>query len=78
MTPAALFTRCGHALCGDGPRWKEQFATMLGVRTNTVDNMAKGTSRIPPGMWSEIAALVQDRREQLAPLHAEVLLAAER
>lgn len=64
MTPAQHFVRCGQYLCGTGDRWKEQFAAMLQIRTNTVDNMAKGTSRIPPPMWLEIAALIQDRERE--------------
>lgn len=61
MTPADLFTRCGHFLCGPGVGWKEQLATMLQVKTNTVDNWSKGSSRIPPTVWAEIQAFVQDK-----------------
>jgi hypothetical protein len=75
MNPAQLFAHCGQYLCGDGPRWKEQFATMLAVSTNTVDNMAKGDSRVPPPMWLEIAGLIQDRERELPALRDEVLKA---
>lgn len=50
---------------------------MLGIRTNSVDNMAKGTSRIPPGMWREIATMLQDREEELPILKTTVLLLAD-
>jgi hypothetical protein len=77
MTSADLFVRSGQALCGSGSKWKEQLAAMLLVQTNTVDNWSKGFSRIPPGVWLELARYIQDRREMLAPLHAAVLLAAD-
>lgn len=77
MNPAALFTRCGHALCGDGPRWKEQFAALLGIRTNSVDNMAKGDSRIPPGVWLDIAVRLKDRERELPAVRAAVLAIAD-
>lgn len=66
--PADLFTRCGQALCGAGPKWKEQLAEMLGIKTNTVDNMSKGTSRIPQGIWIEISGKLIERQEELATL----------
>lgn len=68
MNPAELFTRCGQSLCGPGPKWKEQFAGMLMMQTNTVDNMSKGTSRIPPGVWMEIGRFLQDRLENSGAL----------
>jgi hypothetical protein len=77
MTSAALFARCGQFLCGTGPKWKEQFAAMLQVKTNTVDNLAKGDSRVPPGMWREIAAFIQDRESEAPKLRASVLAAAD-
>lgn len=76
MTPAELFTRCGEFLCGLGPKWKEQFGTMLDVRTNTVDNMSKGTSRIPPGIWNEIERLIDGRISDLPALKTFVHNAA--
>jgi hypothetical protein len=76
-TSADLFVCAGQALCGPGSKWKEQLAMMLLVQTNTVDNWSKGFSRIPPGVWLEIARYIQDRREMLAPLHAAVLQAAD-
>jgi hypothetical protein len=68
ITQADLFTRCGQSLCGPGPRWKEQFAGLLQIQTNTVDNMSKGTSRIPPGVWMEIGRSLNDRLENSGAL----------
>ncbi len=68
ITQAELFTRCGQFLCGSGPKWKEQFAGLLQVQTNTVDNMSKGTSRIPQTMWMELGRFVQDRADQSGAL----------
>jgi hypothetical protein len=72
-TPAALFSRCGQALCGDGPRWKEQFADMLGIRTDTVDAMAKGKSRIPPGVWKDLREVMRLRALAFADLGQETV-----
>lgn len=72
-----LFTRAGQFLCGDGPKWKEQFAAMLNIRTNSVDNMSKGDSRVPQSMWLEIAGFIQDREQHASSLKAAVLVAAE-
>jgi hypothetical protein len=72
-TPAALFARCGQALCGDGPRWREQFADMLGIRTDTVDAMAKGKSRIPPGVWKDLREIMRLRALAFADLGQEIV-----
>jgi hypothetical protein len=72
-----LFTRCGQFLCGPDLKWKEQLAAMLMVQTNTVDNWAKGMSRVPPGVWREIAAFIQDREAQAPVLRLAALQAAE-
>jgi hypothetical protein len=77
MTPTQLFTHCGQFLCGNGPKWKEQFAAMLMVKTNTVDNMSKGTSRVPPAMWREIAAYIQDREREAPTLRGAAIAVAE-
>ncbi len=72
MNCAELFTQAGQFLCGLGPKWKEQFGTMLDIRTNTVDNMSKGTSRIPAGIWTEIGRLIQGRIDDLPALHVRI------
>ncbi len=72
MTPGALFTRCGHALCGDGMSWKLQFGLALGVKTDSIDAFAKDEKRIPPGVWLDIAGLIQDREIALAGLKVAV------
>ena len=74
-TPADLFTRCGKALCGDGIRWKEQFAAMLGIRTDTADAMAKGDTRIPPGIWKDLREAMRLRALTFADLGQEIVTA---
>lgn len=69
INEADLFTRCGHALCSDGPKWKEQFGHLLGIKTNSVDNMSKGTSRVPPGVWERIHGLASAR---IGPLEGAI------
>lgn len=65
--PGELFQRCGQALCGSGPDWKAQFGRMLDVKPDTVDAMTKGKSRIPPGVWGDVAAFLHDRLQTNLP-----------
>ena len=71
--PGTLFAQCGQALCGDGPRWKEQFADLLDIRTDTVDAMAKGKSRIPPGVWKDLREIMRVRALAFADLGQEIV-----
>lgn len=77
LPPNELFTRCGHFLCGPHQKWKEQFASMLMVKTNSIDNMSKGTSRVPPAMWREIADFLRQRSDQAPELLRAAIEAAE-
>ena len=77
MTPAELFTEVGRALCGHGPAWKKQFAAELGIGTDFVDAMAKGDSKIPSGVWLDIAGLIQDGERALQVLRGQALSLAE-
>lgn len=76
--PADLFSRCGQALCGTGPDWKAQFGRLLnGIKPDSIDAMTRGNSRIPPGVWGEIAAHLHDRQMMdLATLKAAALYAS--
>lgn len=60
---ATDLARAGAALFG--PDFKAPLAAALSIKTSTLDDMTKGRSSIPSRMWSEIAALLQDREEQL-------------
>jgi hypothetical protein len=73
MIPAQLFARAGQALFGTGQDWKAQFGAALMIKPDTIDAMTKGKSRIPPGIWNEVAALLQDRAHELPTLKAKVL-----
>jgi hypothetical protein len=73
MTPPELFTRCGQFLCGNGRDWKAQFGALLMIKPDSVDAMTKGDSRVPPGIWREIAQFIQDR-EREAPTLREAIL----
>ena len=75
MTNNELFTRCGKALCGDGIRWKEQFAAQLGIRTDTADAMSKGDVRIPPGVWKDLREIMRVRALNFADLGQEIVTA---
>lgn len=66
---ATDLVRAGVALFG--PDFKAPLAAALSIKTSSLDDMTKGRSSIPPRMWSEIAALLQDREEKLPALKAK-------
>ena len=66
---AADLARAGAALFG--PDFKAPLAAALSIKTSTLDDMTKGRSSIPSRMWSEVAALLQDREEQLPAIKAK-------
>ena len=73
MTPSQLFTRALQALFGAGSDWKAQSAAQLMIKPDSVDAMTKGTSRIPPGIWKEIADLLEHRARELPTLRERAL-----
>lgn len=62
MTPAEVFATCGRVLFGQ--HFVAPMATKLGVDKNTVGKFANGKSRIPPGVWSDLAGIIQDRERE--------------
>lgn len=68
---ATDLARAGTALYGHD--WKAPLAAALMIKTSTIDDMAKGRSRIPPQVWNEIATFLQDREQQLPVIKAKVL-----
>ena len=73
MTPEQIFARAGQALFGSGQDWKAQFGAALMIKPDSIDAMTKGKSRIPPGIWNDLAGLLQDRRNELPTLSVKVL-----
>jgi hypothetical protein len=73
--PAQTFTAVGRALYGDD--FVAPLASRLGVERNTVGKWAGGKSRVPPGVWLELAALIQDRERNLPALRGHALSFAE-
>jgi len=73
MNAAQIFTRAGQALFGSGQDWKAQFGAALMIKPDTIDAMTKGKSRISPGIWSDLAGLLQDRAQELPTLRVKVL-----
>jgi hypothetical protein len=62
---AVLFVRCAQALCGRDTRWKVAFGRLFGIKTDTVDAMAKAESRVPLGIWQDIRQHLRRRRAEL-------------
>ncbi|MBV8185736.1 MAG: hypothetical protein JO339_00710 [Alphaproteobacteria bacterium] len=77
MTLGELFTKVGHTLWSDGPAWKQNFAVELGIRSDSVDALAKADASIPPGVWLNIIDLIQNREQALSALRSEVLSLAK-
>jgi hypothetical protein len=73
-TPAQLFVACGNALHGE--EFAAQLSRALMVDRTTVQKWSTGKSRVPPGVWLELAALIQDREVLLPELKVAVLEAA--
>lgn len=71
MTPAELFTQSGRALFGE--EFVAPLANALGVERNTVGKWASGKTRIPPGVWLDVAGLLQDREAELPRLKVMAL-----
>lgn len=75
MTPAQVFARAGQALFGNGQDWKAQFGRALMIKPDSIDAMTKGESRIPPGVWREVADILEHRGQELPALRTKALLA---
>lgn len=72
QNPSALaFAACGRLLFG--AHYKAPLADALCLRVDTVDAMGKGRTRIPEGVWREIAGLLQDREKDLPLLKLTAL-----
>jgi len=72
QNPSALaFVACGRLLFG--AHYKAPLADALSLRVDTVDAMGKGRTRIPEGVWLEVAGLLQDREKDLPPLKLKAL-----
>ncbi len=68
---AAVFHQCGRALFGE--HYVAPLAAQLRLKPSNVDDMRKGRSKIPLGIWSEIAAMVHDRERTLPQLRAAAI-----
>jgi transcriptional regulator with XRE-family HTH domain len=75
MNPQDIFTRAGQALFGTGQDWKAQFGAALMVKPDSIDAMTKGKSRIPPGIWNEVADLLKYRSQETSNLQTKSLVA---
>lgn len=73
MTSTQILDRIGRVLFGDN--YKGQMARTLMInRESTVDDWASGRSTPSPGVWLELAALLQDRTNEMPHLRQKALL----
>lgn len=62
--------RCGEALYGE--RWQSDLARALGVGDRRVREWMAGDRRVPSGVWSDIAGLLDHRRLAVLSLMREI------
>lgn len=70
VTDGEVIAKVGRALHGE--HYKAPLAAELGVRTDSVDAWSKGRTRVPPGVWQELADKVLGRLVSLRDLVQEV------
>jgi DNA-binding XRE family transcriptional regulator len=68
-----LIKSVGAALFGE--RYKADLATALGVSRDTVDDWGKGRMRPRPGVWTDLAKLIDQRAKLLAKLAPKIAAA---
>jgi hypothetical protein len=66
MVDATLIADVGRALWGEA--WKSPMAEAVRHQKSAVDGWARGRSAVPAGVWSELRALVRQRRRELDTL----------
>ena len=75
MTSAELFTATGEALYG--PLWRSELGRILGYDEKQVRRWASGEYPPPVGVWADLAAMVEDKRQILADLAKPISDAAK-
>lgn len=66
MVDATLITAVGRALWGEA--WKGPMAEAVRHPKSAVGDWARGRLAVPAGVWSELHALVRQRRRELKSL----------
>jgi hypothetical protein len=66
MVDATLIADVGRALWGEA--WKGPMAEAVRHQKSAVTEWARGRSPVPAGVWSELRALVRQRRRELDTL----------
>lgn len=59
MAESRILAETGEALYG--PRWQTDLARALGVSDRTVRRWAAGTQAVPPGAYTDLLRLTQER-----------------
>jgi DNA-binding XRE family transcriptional regulator len=78
MNEPKLIAEIGEALFGE--RWKSDLARELGVSRDTVDDWTKERMKPRPGVYRDLAKIVERRQAELNKLPAKIaagLAAAE-
>ena len=75
LNPSGLVFDIGEALYG--PSWRGAVALALDVGERRVRRWAAGQNGIPPGVWGDLAGLLEARRAELSTLIDEARAAAD-
>lgn len=70
MNDAALIAEIGQTLWG--PAWKKPMAEAVRHQKNAVADWASGHQPVPAGVWSELVALMRQRKHELDRLGPRV------
>jgi hypothetical protein len=71
MTDAELLKRIGQALF-DERHWQAGLAAVLGTAHRSVGRWSSGATEIPAGIWTELLAIAENRKQELAELVNEL------
>lgn len=73
MDEAVLIAEIGHALWGE--HWQEPMAYAMKRQRKTVRDWRRGHMPVPPGVWSELIAMTQQRHAESGHLYRSLRLA---
>lgn len=76
IDPGELIRQIGERLWGE--RWQAAMSAELQLNDRTVRRLASGRQAPPASLLEQLAAMIAERRDELADLHAVVTAYLER
>ena len=71
-TTATLIRQVGEALWGER-HWRAEMADALGVDDRPLRRWCAGEVEPPPGVWRDLAEIIESRRAQLSHVRDELV-----